>query len=324
MGEISSAEDFVRRKYITLLSTYTKRNVIVYYSGWLQKQPANQVEAYDLMVNDNDINGFMTTVNKLDRTKGLDLILHTPGGEMAATQTIVEYLNQMFGNDIRAIIPQLAMSAGTVIACGCKKIMMGKQSSLGPMDPQYRGNPAHAVVEEFETAIAECKADPGKIPLWQPIIAKYNPTMIGECKKVIALTTELVTEWLKRNMFCDDPKKEEKIKSVIKGMVDHEISKIHDRHFNIKNCEDMGLVIEKMEDDQPLQDLILSVHHSCVLTLSRTSACKIFENQMMSSYILKREHKDPKPFIIPLQGGMNIEPQRVVHVPKPSKPQAKP
>lgn len=55
---------------------------------------------------------------------GLDLILHTHGGQIAATESIVHYLRSIFGNNIRAFIPQLAMSAGTMIALSCKEIIM--------------------------------------------------------------------------------------------------------------------------------------------------------------------------------------------------------
>jgi ClpP class serine protease len=79
----------------------------------------------------------MLCIHELKRGQGLDLILHTPGGDGAAAESLVDYLRSMFGRDIRAIIPQIAMSAGTMIACSCKTIIMGKQSSLGPVDPQY-------------------------------------------------------------------------------------------------------------------------------------------------------------------------------------------
>jgi ClpP class serine protease len=49
----------------------------------------------------------MTVIHNMDRSKGLDLLLHTPGGDIAATESIVDYLRSMFGTDIRAIIPQL-------------------------------------------------------------------------------------------------------------------------------------------------------------------------------------------------------------------------
>ena len=65
----NNALDIVRRKYLSLIHHKTGRNVIAYYSGWLQKP--NQA---DTIVNDKDKNAFMVTVHKLDRTKGLDLI----------------------------------------------------------------------------------------------------------------------------------------------------------------------------------------------------------------------------------------------------------
>ncbi len=123
------ALDLIRREYLAKLHGHTGRNVIAYYSGFLSKPTALQAE-----INGEDINGFMTTVHNLHRSKGLDLILHTPGGSMSATLSIVHYLHQMFKTNIRAIIPQVAMSAGTMIACSCKEIWMAKHSQLGPTD----------------------------------------------------------------------------------------------------------------------------------------------------------------------------------------------
>ena len=145
IGISGSTFDIVRRKYLKKLSEYTSRNTIIYYSGWLQKDSLAGIE-----INDSDKNGFMTAIDGLDRTKGLDLILHTPGGDIAATESIVDYLHNMFETDIRVVIPQLAMSAGTMIACAAKEIIMGKQSNLGPIDPQLFGMSAHGVLEEFK------------------------------------------------------------------------------------------------------------------------------------------------------------------------------
>jgi hypothetical protein len=253
LKQAGSTFDLIRRKYLKELSEYTNRNVIIYYSGWLQKSNID-----GLIVNDADKNGLMTVIHKLDRAKGLDLILHTPGGDTAATESIVDYLYSMFGNDIRAIVPQLAMSAGTMIACSCKEIVMGLQSSLGPIDPQFS---AAAV--------------------WQPVIAKYNPTLIGECEKAIEWSENMVSEWLKRNMFNGLGAAEQlkAIDDVIKELGDHSVSKSHARHLSAKKCQEIGLKIVEMEKDSKLQDLILSVHHACIHTLGATNAFKIIENQ---------------------------------------------
>ena len=181
IGQLGSAYDILRRKYIHELSEYTGRNVICYYSGFLQYPELGGQTA----VNDSDKNGFMTAVNGLDTSLGLDLVLHTPGGDTAATESIVDYLWQVFSGDMRCFVPQMAMSAGTMIACSSKEIWMGKHSSLGPIDPQFNGIPAHGVLEEFGKAYKEIIESPKTIPIWQPVIAKYSPAFLGECEKVV-------------------------------------------------------------------------------------------------------------------------------------------
>ena len=176
INKIGSPFDVIRRDYLKKLSDYTGRNTIVYYSGWLQKN----VQGTE--VNDSDKTGLMTVINGLDRNKGLDLILHTPGGLTAATESIVDYLHSMFGNNIRAIVPQLAMSAGTMIACSCKSILMGKQSNLGPIDPQLGPYPAHGIVEEFHRAYDEIKAAQLKV-----IQQRNDPKAIAEANATMAV-----------------------------------------------------------------------------------------------------------------------------------------
>lgn len=143
--ETQTQIDYVRRKYVKQLSDLTGRNTITYYSGWLNKRTTNNTD-----INDSDMTGFMNCVYGLDCSKGLDLVLHTPGGSPAAAEIIVSYLRNKFSNDIRVIVPQLAMSAGTMMACSAKEIIMGKQSSLGPIDPQINGIPAYNIKSEFE------------------------------------------------------------------------------------------------------------------------------------------------------------------------------
>lgn len=269
-----STFDMIRRKYLKHLHDLTGRNVIAYYSGWLEKPWMKETVGID----DGDKIGFMTTIHGLEHTKGLDLILHTPGGETAATESIVDYLRKVFGNNIRAIVPQLALSGGTMIACSCKSIVMGKQSSLGPIDPQFGGLAAHGVLEEFKKAYEECKEDEAKIPIWQPIIARYDPTLIGECQKAIAWSEEMAKNWLVTGMLKDKPDRESLAEKIVKELGDHALTKSHARHISAERCREIGLAIEYMEEDQNLQDAILSVHHAFAHTLSATGAFKIIEN----------------------------------------------
>lgn len=276
------ALDDVRRKYLKKLNQLTGRNVIAYYSGWLQKPGIITTS-----VNDDDKNGLMATVHKLDRTKGLDLILHTPGGDLAATESIVDYLRKMFGNDVRAIIPQLAMSAGTMIACSCKEMIMGKQSNIGPVDPQFGGIPAHGVISEFNKAIEEIKKDPSTIPIWQVVVGKYHPTFIGECANATNMASEILDRWLQSNMFKDDPEREEKAIRVVDYLNNHDDTKTHSRHIHSDEAKAIGLNIKSLESDfdQSFQDTVLTIHHAFMHTFSNSSAVKIIENHLKNAVV---------------------------------------
>jgi len=83
INESGSTFDVVRRKYLVKMHQLTGRNIIIYYSAWLQKPGLPNSH-----VNDADKNGLMTVIHQLDRTKGLDLILHTPGGGKLRPQSL--------------------------------------------------------------------------------------------------------------------------------------------------------------------------------------------------------------------------------------------
>jgi len=273
----NQALDVVRRKYLKSIYQYTKRNVIAYYSGWLQRP-----NSPDVVVNDKDISGFMLNIHKLDRKKGLDLILHTPGGSLVATEALVTYLKSMFGNDIRAIVPQLSMSAGTMIALSCKEIILGKHSSLGPIDPQMGNMPCQSVIAEFERARNEIIQDTKNAALWQFIISKYHPTFLSSCQHAIDMSSKLVESWLNDNMFSND---NEKTKKIIEHFSSHDNSKTHARHISMKTCKDLGLKIIELESDNKLQDLVLTTHHAFMHTFSNSGALKIIENYNGVAYI---------------------------------------
>jgi len=280
-GEINAAGsvyDVVRRKHLAELATYTGRNVIAYYSGWNEKAFLISRGLTGAEVNDSDKNGFMATIHELDRSLGLDLILHTPGGNVAATESLVHYLRSMFGTDIRVIVPQLAMSAGTMIALSAKSIVMGKHSSLGPIDPQINGMAAHGVVEEFDTAVKAIKEDSANIPVWQPILAKYPPTFIGECQKGIVWADQIVRQWLVTGMFASESDPQSKANDVMAELASHSLTLSHERHIPAEKAIELGIAVEVLEDDPDLQDKVLTVHHAYIQTLSETPAFKMIEN----------------------------------------------
>lgn len=280
-----TAADRIRHSYLAKLCNKTGRNIIAYYSGFLSKQNI------DSLINDEDKNGFMMAIHNLDRTKGLDLILHTPGGDIAATESIVNYLHEMFGDNIRAIIPQIAMSAGTMLACSCREILMAKHSNLGPIDPQLAGIPAHGVIDEFERAYDEISKDKtgAKAIIWGQIISKYHPTFLGQCENAIIWSESFVKEQLREVMFKDKKNAGKKADEITKKLSNFNENKTHSRHFHRNECRKMGLNVLEIEKNAELQDLILTVHHTYMHALMNTSAFKIIENQNGAAFVKQQQ-----------------------------------
>jgi hypothetical protein len=95
----------------------------------------------------------------------------------------------------------------------------------------------------------------------------------------------MVRDWLLTGMLENKPDKEQLADRILQELGDHALTKSHARHISADKCEEIGLVVERMEDDDDLQDAILSVHHACIHTLSSTPAFKIIENQNGRAYI---------------------------------------
>ena len=167
----------------------------------------------------------------------------------------------MFGGDIRAIVPQIAMSAGTMMAVACKSIVMGKQSGLGPTDPQVNGFSAYAIKKQFERARAEITSNHRVASAWQPILRQINVDFLEQCNLVMEYAEDFVTRALQENMLKDDKNAKAKAAGIAKKFGDLGENKSHSRRFHYAKCKDMGLTIELLEDDQELQDLVLTIHH---------------------------------------------------------------
>ncbi|NDV53936.1 S49 family peptidase [Yangia sp. PrR003] len=225
------------------------------------------------------MNGLMAVVHNIDRTRGLDLIIHTPGGGIEATRAMVEYIYAMFPDrNLRAIIPHMAMSAGTMIACGAKTIVMGKHSCLGPTDPHIKGAPAMGIMAEVEDAVEQIRKDPLKQVVYQQVFAKYPPAFIGDCERAVVISRSMVAEWLRENMLKGQIDAVARADAIVQHLTDYKGVSSHSHHFLMSDCKAMGLNIEVLEADQALQEAVLTVHHSFVATFTRTNVIKIMQN----------------------------------------------
>ncbi len=269
-----------KKTFFKDLQAITGRNYVVYYSCWQQK---HGVPGGDFSIDDDDRNGFMNALHGLDKSKGLDLILHTPGGDFAATQSIVGYLYSFFSGDVRVIVPHTAMSAGTMIACSSKEIIMGRHSNLGPIDPQINGMPANEFVDLFKKALDDIQ-NGVNIPYWQMTLQKYPPTFFGMCNNAIKASKKVVGQWLEQSMLSGESKTE--IEKTVNYLSDYHSHLQHNTRLMIDDLrKNTALKITNLEDDQGFQEKILSLYHCYQIMAGRSEVAKLIENHNLVKFV---------------------------------------
>ena len=274
--------------YLEHISDFYKKAAVIYYaSGFLQK-PDNKA----VSITREDLNGFMNALCDTPTDKGLILILHTPGGETGAAESIVEYLHAKFPH-ITVIVPYLAMSAGAMISLASDHLILGKQSQLGPIDPQiHLGGQyysARAIKEEFDKAKKDIESNLNLAHLWAPILQNMGPALVSISGKALIYSQELVKNWLcKRRLIGieDAEKREEKAIEIAEYFNAEEQpqdrGRIHDhgQRIGIEKLQKLDINVEVLEENQALQDYVLTVYHLMTLVFEHTNSIKfILDNK---------------------------------------------
>jgi ClpP class serine protease len=78
-------------------------------------------------------------------TVPIDLVAHTPGGLVLASEQIARALHRHPAR-VTVIVPHYAMSGGTLLALAADEIVMDENAVLGPVDPQIGQWPAATII----------------------------------------------------------------------------------------------------------------------------------------------------------------------------------
>ncbi|MBS4021955.1 MAG: ATP-dependent Clp protease proteolytic subunit [Dethiobacter sp.] len=76
----------------------------------------------------------------------IDLLLHTPGGLVLASEQIAHAIKNHPAK-VTVFVPHYAMSGGTLIALAADEIIMDANAVLGPVDPQIGRYPAVSILK---------------------------------------------------------------------------------------------------------------------------------------------------------------------------------
>lgn len=275
--------DVVRRKYLSNAAAISGRDTILYATGWSSGKPGSIPSSLFSLL-PGDIQGFMAALHGL-KSSELDLIIHSPGGSLEAADQLVQYLRAKYTH-IRAIVPHNAMSAACMLCCACDEIVMGKQSAIGPIDPQLSwSNPqgalvsasAQSLLEELQEARADVINNPSLATIWATRLQQFPPGIFANCRTTMELSESTVRDWLSKFMFRGDVDST-KPGDISRWLADAATHKTHGKPIGFDLCSKNGLKVKRLEDCQDFQDAILSVFHATSILFENTNVVKIIEN----------------------------------------------
>src|SRR3954447_715414 len=149
---LASLQPAIQRQYLimqrrwTLSSIARRREVTVI--TLIHRQESMSLFGFPLVryIDIDDAESILRAIRDTPPGRGIEIILHTPGGLVLAAQQIAAALADHDGR-VTAIVPHYAMSGGTLIALGADEILIDEHAALGPVDPQLGEYPAASLLE---------------------------------------------------------------------------------------------------------------------------------------------------------------------------------
>ncbi len=202
------------------------------------------------------------------KKESVAIILDTPGGVVEVVERMVTTIRATY-KEVVVIVPDRAMSAGTILTLSADRIMMDHLSCLGPIDPQIEKEgklvPALSYLNQFERL--NQKAQTGQLTTAEyALVNKLDLGELYQFEQARELSIELLIKWLSQYKFKSWKKTETQKKNVTKKMKRNrarEIAKTlnsperwhsHGRAIDMNTLrgKDIKLKIDSLEDDPEL------------------------------------------------------------------------
>ena len=188
-------------------------------------------------VNEGMYHSVRGSLKKAADSEGIFLVLETPGGDQMYAYRTMKYLDNLYKDKpVYVVVPDMAMSAGTLMALGANKIFMFPDSCIGPLDPQKPHPEDDTMISTLDirdaisTIAAQTAAATGVIlqnnlemgmpktlavnlatdsavKLFQPITGKIDPYHLNESMRVSELNSMYGARLLMTRMMNGAPQK---------------------------------------------------------------------------------------------------------------------
>jgi hypothetical protein len=277
-----SQQHQTRKSLYFKLEEELQRPVIAYFTSF----------RYPVAVEDSDADMLEGLLQGMDLSKGLALMISSPGGDGVAAERIIKVCKSYSGTgEFWVIVPGKAKSAATMVCMGASKIFMGPSSELGPVDPQIivlddNKIPIYMsvchVVDSYENLFQSAVKEQGRLEPYLQQLSKYDASIITHYKSIIALSKDISIKALKTGMLSSISEKQ--IEDKIKVFLTPETTKSHGRPIFRDVAKDSGLIIEDIDAKGSLGRSIYELYIRAKF-FSESEASKLIESKEDSAAV---------------------------------------
>lgn len=214
-------------------------------------------------------------VSDNNKRNTLTVILNTPGGSVETTEKLVLITRHHYGI-VQYLVPDAAMSAGTIWAMSGDKIMMDYTSSLGPVDPQVFNGQRFVPALNYLDKVAELigKSQSGLLTDAEFLILReLDLAELRSYEQAKELTISLLEQWLVKYKFrtwsthrsnpgkigqpVTEDEKKTRAREIAEKLSDTSIWHSHGRAIDIHALRtELRLEIDEYSDNLSLRTLV--------------------------------------------------------------------
>jgi len=224
-------------------------------------------------------------LHNIKRNQPIDLMIHTPGGDMDAAEKLLTMVHEAAGSaPLRVIVPDLAKSAGTLMALGADSIVMSDSSELGPIDPQIVLEDREGVVQitampnylaAFRHWSKEVNSNPEDHAA-RMMLDKFDPGRVQQFQVAMERAHNLADKLLQKRMFREGGA----YTAVTSQLMDNKKYQSHGQMIGYAEAKGLGLKVTFLQPEDPLWLDIWQLY--CHQRLEAVEKYKLFESRFAS------------------------------------------
>lgn len=217
--------------------------------------------------------GFRDFVEEVKKTsdreeKTISVVLRTGGGSAETTERMVSVLRNHY-DFVNFIVPDVAMSAGTIFCMSGDKIYMDYASSLGPIDPQVptpdTGDyvPALGYLDKVQEIASKGNLQPADVIL----LKSLDLAKLALFEQARDLSIDLLKKWLVEYKFKNwsehrttsvgtpvtDQEKSTRAEQIARDLANHKKWRSHGRNLDVTKLQALRIEIDDYSDDNDLR-----------------------------------------------------------------------